>query len=767
MRTTLLSILLLCGLVHARPELKYKLCQGWDKNLMPLGATEQFFQDSASVRLVLSAGKAIPEGHVLRTDLVQITAAGKVPLLRGNLQKTNGKGNRYGSGFRLAGLPWAANGGRFALEVYWDDETEPFVSAPFTVQQAQRRALLVGISDYPPKGPGGGDLPSPAEDAERMSQLLQQSFGFAPGNITVVQDLDATADRLRKEIRRLAQESGPNDAVFIYYCGHGTQVPDLDGDEPDGWDEALATADVKPDILTKPGDLKHVLTDDEISELLKLFKTKNVTVIFDSCHSGTAVRAGDEESFDAEGLPITMSRETPVGRKLVEKAQDAQRAKKAPPVASGIDVDQGYVFLSGARSWETGQTNKYGCFFSRALRDEMRRADGKTWEEIIQSLRPRVHRLNVGQTPQAEGAIRRYPFSLAEAPRDSIFDRPSYAVVGAVDPKNPKQRHLTSKPGMVVLVSGLNRFAEDNAGVVCDVHAGGSLGSLSKPHGQVRITGKQQAWQPRPDVRRSYAAAQILSGTVRRGDRLVPRTMRVPDAVPNVTFSFFRRTSKQQIQGMQRALQAMVKGLQANRALRVHLKIPRNPDYFVIPEPKSGKIRATVLTGESEFIGKVEGDGASLARQVSDLVGARHDQFARFNRISNPSPAFRLRVNVVGGDRVHPSGSPVRIRAYAEKPVWVYVLLAGDGKAPYFFTQSQSALAANKEFGFKMTPTKGRRGTLAAKVIASEKPLNLKNVRGADTLLRELRRVHPPKQGGNDFLSTEGWADATVWVDYR
>jgi len=53
------------------------------------------------------------------------------------------------------------------------------------------------------------------------------------------------------------------------------------------------------------------------------------------------------------------------------------------------------------------------------------------------------------------------------------------------------------------------------------------------------------------------------------------------------------------------------------------------------------------------------------------------------------------------------------------------------------------------------------------KVIASEKPLNLKGVRGAEALQKELRRVYPAGSGGDAFIATDGWADTVVRIDYR
>jgi len=762
MKATIGTILLLAAIAHAAPP-KYKvtLCQSWNEKSQPEGITNEFFTDNASVRVILTSEKPAEAGHTLTPRIVRITDAGAEVVAGGEPLKLDGTSNLHGFGQGLAGAAWARQGGKFAYRVYWDDEKEPIVDAAFSIKVGQRFALLVGISDYPPLGEGGPDLPASADDAARMRDLLVEALGFQSQNITLVQDLDATAARLRKELAALAQKAGPNDAVLFYYCGHGTQIPDLNGDEADGWDEALATADQKPDLLTTADHLKLVLSDDEISDLLANFRTKNVTVIFDSCHSGTAVRAGEGLSFvDAEGVHIPMSDEQNVARKLVEAAQDAKR-KQPKGVATGLDMDQGYVFLSAARSWETGMTNKEGCFFSKELRRAMRNADGQSWDDIIRVVRPRVHRWNIGQSPQAAGAVRRYPFSLTEAPKDAPYERPALAAIGGMEPGKPKTLLVRVGPGKIALVSGLQTLAVESKDVLCDVYMGGALGRMLAPHGRVRLTGKTADWKPVPDKVHTFAAADVLSGYMRRGDRLVPLTVRVPDAVPTVGFTFYNRTTPQQRKAMQSALQSLVRLMKSDIALKIRLRAPLSSvDYIVVPEMKDSKMVAAVITPGSNLIGHSSGNPTTLAKGVSALVTARHQQFARFSRISNPSPDMRLRMVVKGGESRRKAGTKIQCRAYVDRPAYIYVFAAMQGQAPTFLTQSNSPLKANED-------TAGTKGKLALKVIASRKPLDVRSVRNAETLLQQLRKAYPAAEGGTEFLATAGWADEVVWIDYR
>ncbi|MCK5897076.1 MAG: DUF4384 domain-containing protein, partial [Cocleimonas sp.] len=73
--------------------------------------------------------------------------------------------------------------------------------------------------------------------------------------------------------------------------GHGSQVPDDNGepDEKDGKDEVI----VNVDAIFRGGILNNVIRDDELHILLKKIEKEGayVTVIMDSCHSGTIAKS--------------------------------------------------------------------------------------------------------------------------------------------------------------------------------------------------------------------------------------------------------------------------------------------------------------------------------------------------------------------------------------------------------------------------------------------------------------------------------------------
>jgi len=154
---------------------------------------------------------------------------------------------------------------------------------------ADDRALLIGVNAYkhlPPRL----QLTAAENDARLMHRVAQQVWRFAPQNIQMLLNQDATARAIRTAIREwLIDGTQPGDRVLLYYSGHGAYVPDRNSDEADGRDEALAPHDVVMDAATM--SFSNVLTDDELGELLDELVGRDVMVVIDSCYSGTITRA--------------------------------------------------------------------------------------------------------------------------------------------------------------------------------------------------------------------------------------------------------------------------------------------------------------------------------------------------------------------------------------------------------------------------------------------------------------------------------------------
>lgn len=754
------------------PDLVGVLCRNWDARSMPEAPTTEFFTDDATVRLIFQSKDSsgpVPAGH--RLSGVVTNSEGQIVLV-GRPIVTNGSANLWGTGFRLAGAPWAQGGGEFVFHVLWDDGTTPILSVPFTVKPAARWALLVGIADYPPAGAGGPDLPAPDQDAARMRDLLVGSFGFPADHVTVVTNLEATSARIAKELEALAAKAGPDDAVLFYYEGHGTQIPDLDGDEEDGWDEALATADEKPPLVTTEDQLRMYLSDDRIAELLAKFRTKNVTVIFDSCHSGTAVRAGEEDAPDVDGFFRPMRTRDGFGRKLVQMAEDADRSK-AVPHADSLDLDERYVFISAAQSWETSMGGAAGGLFSGVLREALRTSNGESWDQLIARVRPAVQRYNEGQAAQVHGAGRRIPFSLAEADEDAPFVRPSVAVVGAFDPASPSRLPTGVAGKHHVYVSGLLSLMSEQRGVAYDVFAAGDDSFSQPPKGRVVITGRF-AQLPQPGGSElTYADGEIVSGTVSRGDRLIPRAVRVPADRPTVGVFYRRGETPTALEKLKAIGSSVIGFLQKDGSVNLKNGQPTDMDFIVLPKLENGRVVAQIYTPSFTFVGSATGTDADIGGRVRDLLVTRHREFNRINRIANPSPAFGLEVVVEGGAGRRAAGETLTFRGITDEPAYIFAFRAYEGGEVQLVATSSQPVTPDKPFEFRVGSDANRKGHVVVKVFASREPIDYDSLRAVDSkgraeaLLAALRKAYPAPDAGADLLGTDGWAEDVVHLDFE
>lgn len=141
---------------------------------------------------------------------------------------------------------------------------------------AKGQALTIGLNAVDPRHYQGwsGELNACEADAQDMAEIAKSQKFSVKSLLTKA----ATRAKVTGEILKAAKALTKGDIFMLTYSGHGGQVPDVNGDEPDAQDETWCLYDGE-------------LVDDEIyAHLGKFAQGVRILVFSDSCHSGTVVK---------------------------------------------------------------------------------------------------------------------------------------------------------------------------------------------------------------------------------------------------------------------------------------------------------------------------------------------------------------------------------------------------------------------------------------------------------------------------------------------
>jgi hypothetical protein len=155
-----------------------------------------------------------------------------------------------------------------------------------TVKARNRRALLIGINNYPD---AASRLDGCVNDVFLMSSVLQE-VGFDPENIRVVLDERATRAAILERIDWLLDGTADGQERVLYYSGHGAQLPDYNAAEvTDHVDECLVPYDFH-------WTQESAITDDNFLQYYTALPyAAKFCAIFDCCHSGGLARDGSRK----------------------------------------------------------------------------------------------------------------------------------------------------------------------------------------------------------------------------------------------------------------------------------------------------------------------------------------------------------------------------------------------------------------------------------------------------------------------------------------
>ncbi|NYB51538.1 MAG: caspase family protein [Methanobacteriaceae archaeon] len=261
-----------------------------------------------------------------------------------------------------------------------------------------KRALCVGINSF--KNFPSATLRGCVNDAHDMEKLLKNLMGFQAQNIIKLTNAKATKANIMKNLEDMVRgaKSGEYSYLVFSMSSHGTQVPDLSGDEPDRVDEAFCPYD-----LTQKGDgwdPKHIIVDDELRDLfIQIPEEVLLEVYLDTCHSGTGLKAIDLiwdrqtryipppslESFKK----VDGKRQRGLNKALLEKGM----VHHVLWAACRADQTSADAFING--DWH-GAFTYYFCKEMNASQNKLNR------NEILEKVREDLQKGDYTQIPQLE-----------------------------------------------------------------------------------------------------------------------------------------------------------------------------------------------------------------------------------------------------------------------------------------------------------------------------------------------------------------------------
>lgn len=208
-----------------------------------------------------------------------------------------------------------------------------------------RKAVCIGINYAGQSNPLHGCV----DDAQNVYKFLMENHRYAHSNIIVLTDDNPsprsrpTQKNILNAMRWLVNGANAHDALFLHYSGHGGRTRDLDGDEPDGWDDVIFPLDYQT---------TGIITDDVLHDTLvkPLPAGCRLTAVFDSCHSGSILDLNYE--FHSNGRlktsPVApafhQAKSSPADVVCFSGCQDTQTS--ADTVENGVAVGaMSYAYL--------------------------------------------------------------------------------------------------------------------------------------------------------------------------------------------------------------------------------------------------------------------------------------------------------------------------------------------------------------------------------------------------------------------------------------
>ena len=300
-------------------------------------------------------------------------------------------------------------------------------------------ALLIGIDEYVAQN----NLRGCVNDVEAMQTLLINRYDIPSdrieNHIRVLTNRDATRANILQAFEDFLinnQNINRGDQILFHFSGHGSQMAARPEDyEPDGLNETLVPHDSRTEnVFDIPDKTLAALLDR-----LAAAKGDQITVILDSCHSGSATRRPEDPSAQRVRRIPADSRVPPADLDAEVRGRDSTTTRATGP-SGWATADLPYVLLAGCRDREEsnehqGQFKTAGelsgtsettppwhgalTYFTLQVLKEL--PEGATYADLHERVAALVNANYPNQMPQCEGARERQLFGSLRVQRDPFI----------------------------------------------------------------------------------------------------------------------------------------------------------------------------------------------------------------------------------------------------------------------------------------------------------------------------------------------------------
>lgn len=257
------------------------------------------------------------------------------------------------------------------------------------IEAKTRRAVVIGLGEQLDKSwckiNGDKDVPLVVD------MLKANDFR----DIVTLTNSKATKAGIVKAFDSLIDRARNGDIIYIQFSGHGQMMTDMNGDEPDGLDEAWIPYDAYLKYCQEDRGEKH-FSDDEINQYLSRLRAKiggtgEIAVVVDACHSGDSTRGMCEDDS------------------VVVRGVDEDFIIPGKKTGSTARQSESWLTLSACQDFQLNQeyngVGKLTHILANNWRDYVAQTDQDIYQAIDSTYGSRKYKGPVAQNPRLSGKI--------------------------------------------------------------------------------------------------------------------------------------------------------------------------------------------------------------------------------------------------------------------------------------------------------------------------------------------------------------------------